>query len=118
MGRWEWRAPHFHYAWRAKAHGDSFVENLNWSASLDDLCVKGRSRMGNGGRGGIRTHGSGKATFDFESSALNQTQPPFQRGREISGERLGAQSNNAGKIWIVQDEKITGKHIGILQIKV
>ena len=36
-----------------------------------------RIKLGNGGRGGIRTHGSGKATFDFESSALNQTQPPF-----------------------------------------
>ena len=31
----------------------------------------------NGGRGGIRTHGEISPTFDFESSALNQTQPPF-----------------------------------------
>ena len=30
-----------------------------------------------GGRGGIRTHGEFYPTFDFESSALNRTQPPF-----------------------------------------
>ena len=30
-----------------------------------------------GGRGGIRTHGGNYPTFDFESSALNQAQPPF-----------------------------------------
>jgi hypothetical protein len=29
------------------------------------------------GRGGIRTHGWFNPTFDFESSALNRTQPPF-----------------------------------------
>ena len=36
-----------------------------------------------GGRGGIRTLGGNNPTFDFESSALNRTQPPFlktQRG--------------------------------------
>ena len=31
-----------------------------------------------GGRGGIRTHGWFNPTLDFESSALNRTQPPFQ----------------------------------------
>ena len=31
-----------------------------------------------GGRGGIRTHGRFNPTFDFESSALNRAQPPFQ----------------------------------------
>ena len=31
-----------------------------------------------GGRGGIRTHGEFNPTFDFESSALNRAQPPFQ----------------------------------------
>ena len=31
-----------------------------------------------GGRGGIRTHGGFKPTLDFESSALNRTQPPFR----------------------------------------
>ena len=30
-----------------------------------------------GGRGGIRTRGGNYPTFDFESSALNRTQPPF-----------------------------------------
>ena len=30
-----------------------------------------------GGRGGIRTHGWFNPTLDFESSALNRTQPPF-----------------------------------------
>ena len=30
-----------------------------------------------GGRGGIRTHGEFNPTLDFESSALNRTQPPF-----------------------------------------
>ena len=30
-----------------------------------------------GGRGGIRTHGGNNPTFDFESSAFNQAQPPF-----------------------------------------
>src|SRR3954469_19979523 len=30
-----------------------------------------------GGRGGIRTHGGFNPTLDFESSALNRTQPPF-----------------------------------------
>ncbi len=29
------------------------------------------------GRGGIRTHGRFNPTLDFESSALNRTQPPF-----------------------------------------
>ena len=32
-----------------------------------------------GGRGGIRTHGGFNPTLDFESSALNRTQPPFHR---------------------------------------
>jgi hypothetical protein len=31
-----------------------------------------------GGRGGIRTHGGFNPTLDFESSALNRTQPPFR----------------------------------------
>src|SRR4051794_6179090 len=38
-----------------------------------------------GGRGGIRTHGGFNPTLDFESSALNRTQPPFLL--EISYER-------------------------------
>ncbi len=29
------------------------------------------------GRGGIRTPGTFNRSFDFESSALNRTQPPF-----------------------------------------
>gem|GEM_PF-5131917 len=33
-----------------------------------------------GGRGGIRTHGEFNPTLDFESSALNRTQPPFLFG--------------------------------------
>ncbi len=36
-----------------------------------------RGRGKNGGRGGIRTRGGNYPTFDFESSALNRTQPPF-----------------------------------------
>jgi hypothetical protein len=35
-------------------------------------------RTRNGGRGGIRTHGEFNPTLDFESSALNRTQPPFR----------------------------------------
>jgi hypothetical protein len=34
-----------------------------------------------GGRGGIRTHGGFNPTLDFESSALNRTQPPFRLSR-------------------------------------
>ena len=34
----------------------------------------------NGGRGGIRTHGWFNPTHDFESCALNRTQPPFLCG--------------------------------------
>jgi hypothetical protein len=37
-----------------------------------------------GGRGGIRTHGDISATLDFESSAFNQTQPPFQNVRTLT----------------------------------
>ena len=37
----------------------------------------GRVSRRDGGRGGIRTHGEFYPTFDFESSALNRTQPPF-----------------------------------------
>ena len=33
---------------------------------------------GSGGRGGIRTPGTFDRSFDFESSALNRTQPPFR----------------------------------------
>jgi hypothetical protein len=36
-----------------------------------------RAALRSGGRGGIRTHGEFNPTFDFESSALNRTQPPF-----------------------------------------
>jgi hypothetical protein len=36
-----------------------------------------RLRIEHGGRGGIRTHGGFNPTLDFESSALNRTQPPF-----------------------------------------
>ena len=35
----------------------------------------------NGGRGGIRTHGWFNPTLDFESSALNRTQPPFLKAK-------------------------------------
>ena len=34
-----------------------------------------------GGRGGIRTHGWFNPTLDFESSALNRTQPPFLKAK-------------------------------------
>ena len=37
-----------------------------------------RRRSGNGGRGGIRTHGTVSRSLDFESSALSRTQPPFR----------------------------------------
>jgi hypothetical protein len=41
-------------------------------------CRAGRFKCGScGGRGGIRTHGEFNPTLDFESSALNRTQPPF-----------------------------------------
>ncbi len=40
-----------------------------WSASIT---------LRFGGRGGIRTHGDITATLDFESSALDRTQPPFR----------------------------------------
>src|SRR4051794_39160161 len=36
-----------------------------------------REALANGGRGGIRTHGAFNSTLDFESSALDRTQPPF-----------------------------------------
>jgi hypothetical protein len=42
-----------------------------------------------GGRGGIRTHGWFNPTLDFESSALNRTQPPFL-GKLTFGEALKA----------------------------
>ena len=46
-----------------------------WSiAKLGDA----RGVFGRGGRGRIRTHGEFNPTLDFESSALNRTQPPFQ----------------------------------------
>src|SRR5207244_2871778 len=38
-----------------------------------------------GGRGGIRTHGGFHPTLDFESSALNRTQPPFLLIARIAG---------------------------------
>lgn len=41
-------------------------------------------RKQTGGRGGIRTHGEFNPTLDFESSALNRTQPPFH----LMGERF------------------------------
>ena len=43
-----------------------------------------------GGRGGIRTHGWFNPTLDFESSALDRTQPPFlflNRSRELATKR-------------------------------
>ncbi len=39
--------------------------------------AKTSSTAAAGGRGGIRTHGGFNPTLDFESSALNRTQPPF-----------------------------------------
>jgi hypothetical protein len=45
------------------------------------------------GRGGIRTHGRFNPTHDFESCALNRTQPPFLteafRGNELGLARQG-----------------------------
>jgi hypothetical protein len=45
-----------------------------------------------GGRGGIRTHGGFNPTLDFESSALNRTQPPFPFCKI---------DNHSGERWLV-----------------
>ena len=50
-----------------------------------------------GGRGGIRTHGEFNPTLDFESSALNRTQPPFQASATMK-ERAGFAIRNGGTI--------------------
>ena len=42
----------------------------------------------NGGRGGIRTRGRFNPTLDFESSALNRTQPPFRCRAAESSSRM------------------------------
>ena len=44
--------------------------------------------MANGGRGGIRTHGTVARSLDFESSAFDRTQPPFRAARSV-GEARG-----------------------------
>ena len=53
------------------------------SARFLEGVTKARLRGKHGGRGGIRTHGAFNSTFDFESSALNRTQPPFRFGAAI-----------------------------------
>jgi hypothetical protein len=52
-------------------------------ADTSEFCASmtvsaGRGYEKNGGRGGIRTRGTFYSSFDFESSALNRTQPPFR----------------------------------------
>ena len=56
---------------------DTFTDNQRFSPLLlNPNSLNGRD-LGDGGRGGIRTHGWFNPTFDFESSALNRAQPPF-----------------------------------------
>jgi hypothetical protein len=57
------------------------------------------------GRGGIRTHGWFNPTFDFESSALNRTQPPFLLSR-IEG-TISPSLRQARKKWGVHSFKIS-----------
>ena len=49
-----------------------------------------------GGRGGIRTHGGFNPTLDFESSALNRTQPPFRC--KIDEDKIDKRSNRSAVI--------------------
>ena len=47
-------------------------------------CVEAISRVGKGAEGGGFEPPVGCPTFDFESSALNRTQPPFQEAADIT----------------------------------
>ena len=55
---------------------------LKFEPHLTAISPGQRLPRGDGGRGGIRTHGAFYSTLDFESSALDRTQPPFRGGRE------------------------------------
>jgi hypothetical protein len=61
----------------------AFYRKSRREVGKDASLFNGRRRKpsrlpeGNCGRGGIRTHGAFYSTLDFESSALDRTQPPF-----------------------------------------
>jgi hypothetical protein len=53
-----------------------------------------------GGRGEIRTHGGFNPTLDFESSALNRTQPPFLFLRASARAQSGALTIKCGTTFV------------------
>ena len=42
-----------------------------------------KKHRANGGRGGIRTHGTVARSLDFESSAFDRAQPPFRTALSV-----------------------------------
>jgi hypothetical protein len=57
-----------------------------------------------GGRGGIRTHGEFNPTLDFESSALNRTQPPFLASATIKDRRGFAMAGDWRNLCLTTNE--------------
>ncbi len=85
------------------------------------------------GRGGIRTHGWFNPTLDFESSALNRTQPPFllwvlcpqlcarqgkvdgaQCDHSLDRQESDARGNRCGRVPAAEDRRHQAEYRGIL----